>query len=145
VSVALVIQHALHMHHIILSSVACLTVTYFFPSLSQTARFLANSFENKVCVLIFSKLVSEEFLILRRIRGYVVKGTYIFLESTLCSCQILMKLKFSWQIFEKHWNIKFHENPSSGSWVVPCGQTDGRTDDRHDEANSRFLQFCHRA
>jgi hypothetical protein len=22
--------------------------------------------------------------------------------------------------------IKFHENPSSGSRVVPCGQTDGR-------------------
>jgi hypothetical protein len=24
--------------------------------------------------------------------------------------------------------MKFHENPSSGSRVVPCGQTDGRTD-----------------
>jgi len=24
-------------------------------------------------------------------------------------------------------NIKFHENPSSGSQVVPCGQTDGQT------------------
>jgi len=25
-------------------------------------------------------------------------------------------------------NIKFHENPSSGSRVVPCGLTDGRAD-----------------
>ena len=34
-------------------------------------------------------------------------------------------------------NIRFHENPSSESRVVPCGKTD-----RHDEANSRFPQFC---
>jgi len=35
-----------------------------------------------------------------------------------------MKLEFSQQRLEKSWNIKFHENPSSGSWVVPCGRTD---------------------
>jgi hypothetical protein len=44
-------------------------------------------------------------------------------------CQILKKLEFPRQIFEKYSNIKFHENPSSGSRVVPCGQMDGgRTD-----------------
>jgi len=31
---------------------------------------------------------------------------------------------FSGQIFEKSSNIKFYENPSSGSRVVPCGRTD---------------------
>jgi hypothetical protein len=35
-----------------------------------------------------------------------------------------MKLEFSQQIFEKSPNIKFNQNPSSGSRVVPCGQTD---------------------
>jgi hypothetical protein len=35
-----------------------------------------------------------------------------------------MKLEFSRQIFEKYSNIKFYENPFSGSGVVPCGQTD---------------------
>jgi hypothetical protein len=50
-----------------------------------------------------------------------------------------MKLEYSRQIFEKYANIKFHENPSSWSRVVPCGETD-----RHDEANSRFSQFCER-
>jgi hypothetical protein len=35
-----------------------------------------------------------------------------------------MKLVFSRQIFEKYSNIKFHENPSSGSRVVPSGRTD---------------------
>jgi len=48
-----------------------------------------------------------------------------------------MKLEFFRQNFEKYSNIKFHKNPLSGSRVVRCGQTD-----RHDEANSRFSQFC---
>jgi len=47
-----------------------------------------------------------------------------------------MKLEFSGQIFEKYLDIKFHENSSSGSLVVPCGQTDW-----HDEARSLFSQF----
>ena len=53
-----------------------------------------------------------------------------------------MKIEFSQQIFEKkkRLNTKFHQNPSSGSRVVPCGQTDG-----HDEASSRFPQFSERA
>jgi hypothetical protein len=33
-----------------------------------------------------------------------------------------MKLEFSRQIFEESSNIKFHQNPSSGSRVVPCGR-----------------------
>jgi hypothetical protein len=40
----------------------------------------------------------------------------------------LMKLEFSEQIFKKYPNIKFHENPCSGSRVVPCGWTDGWAD-----------------
>ena len=35
-----------------------------------------------------------------------------------------MKLEFYRQIFEKFSNIKFHENPSNGSRVAPCFQTD---------------------
>ena len=51
-----------------------------------------------------------------------------------------MKLEFSGQIFEKYSNINFHENPSSGSRIIPCWRKD-----RHDEANSRFSQFYERA
>jgi hypothetical protein len=54
-----------------------------------------------------------------------------------------MTLEFSRQIFEESSNIKFHENPSSWSRVVPCGHTDGRTD--NDEANIRLSQFCEHA
>jgi hypothetical protein len=39
-----------------------------------------------------------------------------------------MKLEFSRQIFEKVQNIKFHQNPSSGSRLVPWGETDRLTD-----------------
>ena len=65
------------------------------------------------------------------------------MQCTLNSCSILMKLELSRQIFEKS-NIRFHENTSSGSRVVPCGRMDGQTN-RRDEGNSRFSQFCERA
>jgi hypothetical protein len=39
--------------------------------------------------------------------------------------------------FQKHSNIKFDENPSNGSRVVPCGQTDGRTGGKTDMTERR--------
>jgi hypothetical protein len=39
-----------------------------------------------------------------------------------------MKLEFSRQFFEKSSDIKFNENPSTGSQVVPCRRTDGQMD-----------------
>jgi len=52
------------------------------------------------------------------------------------SCRILIKLEFSWKIFENFTKIR------------PVGaelsQVGGRTD-RHDEVNSRFSQFCESA
>jgi len=50
-----------------------------------------------------------------------------------------MKLEFSRQVFEKSSDIIFNENMSSGNRVVSCGHTG-----RHDDANSRFSQFCER-
>ena len=41
-----------------------------------------------------------------------------------------MKIEFSRQNLEKSSDIKFHENPSSGSQAVSCGQTDGGRIDR---------------
>jgi hypothetical protein len=64
---------------------------------------------------------------------------FMFLLAGYC-CQILMKVEFSRQIFDKHSAVKFHEDPPSGSGVVPYGRTD-----THDEANSRFLRFYQRA
>jgi len=50
------------------------------------------------------------------------------MQSTRYSRQILMTLEFSRQIFEKYLNIKFYENPSSGSQVVPRGRTNKQTE-----------------
>jgi hypothetical protein len=61
--------------------------------------------------------------------GFHVKCRYF--------CHILKKLEFSRQIFEKYSNIKFHENPCSGSRVDGCGLT-GRRTDRHNEAFRNF-------
>ena len=94
--------------------------------------------EHKICVLIFSITFVWKISHSRKNSvWYCRKCTMVFMESTRYSCQILMKLEFSRQIFEKSSNIKFHKNPSSGSRVVPCGRTD-----RHDVANSRFSLFC---
>jgi hypothetical protein len=68
--------------------------------------------------------------------------------STRYSCQILIKLELSRQIFEKRLNIKLYQDPSSGDRLVTSGQTDSRTDrwtEGLDEANSRFSQFRERA
>jgi hypothetical protein len=50
--------------------------------------------------------------------------------TNLYCCRNLRKLEFSLQSRgkKKSSKTKFHQNPSSGSRVVPCGQMDRRTD-----------------
>jgi hypothetical protein len=67
-SVALVIQHAKRMRHIILSSVACPAVPYFYTLSRIRHDFRENVIEHKMCVLIYF----ETFFILRRIRQDVI-------------------------------------------------------------------------
>jgi hypothetical protein len=67
---------------------------------------------------------------------YNEKCIFVFAQSVRYSCQILMKLELSLQIFERRYNIKTNADSFSGSRVVPCGQADG-----HYEANSRFSHF----
>jgi hypothetical protein len=76
------------------------------------------------------KILSEKFLILRKIQRDIILNVHIsvFMWTTLCSCQILSKLEFFKHIFEIYLHIKFPENLSSVSWVVPCGQTERQTD-----------------
>ena len=71
---------------------------------------------------------------------YDQKCMSVLTRSTRYSCSILKKLEFSRRIFAKYWNIKFNENPFSGSRVVLPGRTD-----RHDKANIRCSRFCERA
>jgi hypothetical protein len=51
-----------------------------------------------------------------------------------------MKREFSGHVFEKSSNIKFHENQSSRSRVVSCGETDGRIDRETDRQTDRQMK-----
>ena len=51
-----------------------------------------------------------------------------FTWSAHYSCQMLMEVEFSGQIFSKRSSNKFKENPSSGSQIVTGGSKGGRTD-----------------
>jgi len=93
-----------------------------------------------MCVLIYLQIMSETFLILRRIepdRSKKCIGLHVKLFfSDINKTEFLER-------FSKILNYEFHENPSGWSRVVPCGWTDRRTD-IHEEANSRFSEFCER-
>jgi hypothetical protein len=115
--VALVTQHARHMHHIILSSVACLAIPCLCTLCHKWHDLWKKVIVQKVCGLIFST-------------------TFVWNISHVKHPLYLIKLVLSWQVFEKYSNIKYYENPSIGSRVL-CGWID-----RHDEANSHISQFC---
>jgi hypothetical protein len=95
-----------------------------------------------MCIFIFSTVfVWNIFQSKKNWERYDQICVLFFMWNTRNSCRVLVKVEFYQQIFEKYSSIKFHENPSIGNRVVPCGLTDGRTE-RHDEANSRFSRFC---
>jgi hypothetical protein len=105
------IKHAKFMCHIVLSSVVCLAIPYF-STLSHKCHSFPKKLVNIKCVFSFSLQLSyETFLILG----------------------IILQDIINVQSFKKYSNIKFYENPCSGSSVVACGLTD-----RHDETNSHF-------
>jgi hypothetical protein len=89
-----------------------------------------------MCYLIFYTFVWDISHSKKNWASFYRKRTEVFIQSTVYSCQILTEHEFSRQIFGKRSINIFHENPSSGSRVVPCGRTD-----KHDEANSRFSRF----
>ena len=70
--------------------------------------------------------MSKSFLILRRIESDIIINVR---RSSGKVHVILVRLKWNLNFLETFSkSIKFHENPSSGSPVLPCGRTDGQTD-----------------
>ena len=82
------------------------------------------------CVLFSLQILSEVILNPRNVQPDTVVN--------ICSSSYFNK---TW-IFSKGFRkiliyIKFHENSSSGGWVVPCAETDGRTDRQTDMTKIR--------
>jgi len=79
-----------------------------------------------MCVLIFVRTLSEEFLIRRRIDRDKIMNVY----RSSCTVALFLsdfnKTWFFWTKFRKIL-ITFHENPSSGSRVVLCRRTERQT------------------
>ena len=117
---------------------AWLYILFTHCLINDTISEKKNVFEHKVCVLmVYINFVWSISHSKKKWETHDKKCFLVFMQSARYSCQVLMKLKFSRKSFEKHSNIKFHENPSIGSRVLPCGRKD-----IHDEAKSRFSQFC---
>ena len=78
--VTLIIQHVKRMRRTILPSVACLAAPYISTLSHKRHDFEKKKkvFDLKMCASIWSKILSEIFLILRRIQRYIIKSVFRF-------------------------------------------------------------------
>jgi hypothetical protein len=119
--------------------VACVAPSYVCIISHINSAFVGKTLLNVKCMLWFSlKHLSKTILILGVIQRRIIdvhSSSY-----SRHSWQNLIKLGFSRQIFEKNSsNIKFYENPSSWSRLVPCGQADWPKDGRSDKTRLMVL------
>jgi hypothetical protein len=105
----------------VLSSVACPALKYF---LINGTIFEKVTEHNVYVLIVFTTFVWNVSHSKKKWAKYGKQWFWSSCKVPLYSCPILMKLEFSRRIFEKSTNTKFHENPSSGSRVVPCGRKD---------------------
>ena len=66
VFVALIIQHARHMRHVVICGLSGSTLFFYISISHKLHDFPKINTEHKMCVLVFSTNLSETFLILRR-------------------------------------------------------------------------------
>ena len=133
VFVALVSQRAKRISHIILPSLQCLAVTYFYTLLHRRHDFLKKVLNIK---FYFHFLYNFVWNISHSKKNWARYNKHVYWSS--CKVPIFLwdvsELEFSRNDFWKNSNIKFQENSSSGSRVAPYGwrrtyiQTDGQTD-----------------
>ena len=92
-------------------------------------RVTGFNLQHKMCILVSS---TRFFWNISHVRVRINKRDVIKIYIGLHVKYLLVlfdfkKLERYLQTFKKAWNIKFHENPSCGNRVVPCGQRGGQT------------------
>ena len=137
VSVALIIQHAMHM--VPYCHLWPVRPFIIFPH-NLVSIMILKKIWTQMCVSIFSSTyVWSIFRSKKNWLRYNQNNKLVFMNSTCCYFDIVMEIEFTWQFFWKIL-IPFHETPS-GSRIVPSRWTDVLMD-RHDESIRRFSLFC---
>jgi len=142
VFLALGIQHAMHMRHIVICDQPCSTI--FFHIFSQRALFSKKKrvTEHKMCVLIFSTNFIWNIS--------HCKKKWARYDKNLHWSSYKVPLVLVWFEWKVNFLGGFSENPQISYFIniLPLGaqlfHADRQTD-RRDEASSRFSQFCERA
>jgi hypothetical protein len=101
----------MHTHDIVICGRSTL---HHFSTSHKQRDFLGEGWAllNVKCVFLFSlQLLSETFFIPRGIERDMINKVCCCLCKICYSCDILMKIEFSYQFFEKSSIIKYHENP----------------------------------
>ena len=126
-SVVLVIQHAMRMRHIILSSMACSAVPYFSKLSHKKHDFWKEVIEYEMCGLIFSTNPSETFSILRRIERDMI----INIRWSFCKVSVIL-VRCSGKLNSPH-RVSINNQISNFMkiliWGASCSM---RTDERKD-------------
>ena len=143
--VALLIQHATRMRHIVTSFVAPQSPPYFSTVSHKRCDYRKKVTEHKMCAFIFFyKFCLKHFSFqeaFSEISSKMSKSLHVKYQS------FLLDFKETWIFstdFRKTHITSFIKIRPAESRVVACGRADGQTEG-HDEANSHFSQLCERA
>jgi hypothetical protein len=139
--VALLIQHATRMRHIVTLFVAPLAPPHFSKLFHKRHGFREKDIEYKMCLFIFSITFVWNISHSKNLARYCQKYENIHVKYLLFLSDFhetwILSTAFKTSLKHQIWS-------KSVQWEPSCSMRKDRETDGHDEANSRFSQFCER-